>query len=132
VPIDISDREVQSLTCPKCGGDYKRVVIFAMSDGDAYSVVSVVCHGHPHEEIWLDATFGSWEEPFGDHVTFSCRVSSAGAGLVDGPVASAGSASYFGRFLKREDALTHQRLSEFWEVVDLVVVEDPEVASVLK
>src|SRR5437868_12870888 len=39
-----------------------------------------VCHGHKDREIWLDATFGSWEEPFADHVTMSCRVTTEGAG----------------------------------------------------
>lgn len=84
--LDLSDREVIPLTCESCGQQYKRVVIFATRSGDAYALVSVVCHGH-EREVWLDATFGSWDEPYSDHVSFSCRVSEGGAGLVDGPVA---------------------------------------------
>jgi hypothetical protein len=83
VAIDLSDRQVHSQPCWECGRTYQRVVIFAMKDGGAYSLVRAQCHGHADAEVWLDATFGSWEEPFSDHVTFSCRVSTQGAGLVN-------------------------------------------------
>jgi hypothetical protein len=131
VAIDLSDRHVQDLTCGECGRSYKRVVIFASDDGDAYSVVSAVCHGHRDDEVWLDATFGSWQEPFTDHVTFSCRVSSQGAGLVNAPVASRGEAEYYGERLTRDAGLDHPTLPSFWELVDRVVTTVPEVRDQL-
>lgn len=69
--IDLADRQVQDLTCPECCRNYQRVVIFAMKDGNAYALVSAQCHGHSENEVWLDVTFGSWDEPFSDHVSFS-------------------------------------------------------------
>ena len=130
VAIDLADRNVISLKCDGCGRAYDRVVIFATKDTDAYSVVSVVCHGH-EGEVWLDATFGSWQEPYADHVTFSCRVHPDGAGLVDGPVASGGTSAHSGTMLKREQALDHPRLPEVWALVDDVVVAVPQVATAL-
>lgn len=130
MPLDLSDRQVVPLTCDGCGREYNRIVIFATSDGDAYSAVSVACHGHPDGEVWLDVTFGSWNEAdYSDHVTFSCRVSEEGAGLVDALVASAGGAEYYGRRLTREQALLEPDLARLWAVVDKVVTEVPEVAA---
>lgn len=126
--IDLGDRQVIPLTCDGCGRAYDRVVIFAMKNGDAYSVVSVVCHGH-EGEVWMDLTLGSWVEPYADHVTFSCRVHAGGAGLVDGPVASRGEASHYGAGLTREQRLAHPRLPEVWDLVDEVVVHVREVAT---
>ncbi len=130
--IDLSDRQVEDEACSECGRNYKRVVIFATQGGDAYSVISAVCHGHPKDEVWLDATFGSWDEPFTDHVTFSCHVSSEGAGLVDALVAGKGEADYYGTRLTRAQALDHPDLPALWELVDLVVTTVPEVQELTK
>jgi hypothetical protein len=46
--------------------------------------------------VWLDATFGSWEEPYVDRLTFSCRISDKGAALVDAVVARSGKPSFLG------------------------------------
>lgn len=132
VSIDLSDRQVQDGTCAECGRNYKRVVVFATQDGDAYSVVSALCHSHPEGEVWMDATFGSWEEPFSDHVTFSCRISSEGAGLVDALVAGKGEADYYGKHLTRAQASEHPELSALWELVDLVVTTVPKVRELTK
>lgn len=113
-----------------CGREYNRIVIFATSDGDADALVSVACHGHPDDEVWLDVTFGSWDEAnYSNHVTFSCRVSEAGAGLVDALVASAGRAEHYGRLLTREQALLEPDIVRLWTLVDQVVTEVPEVAA---
>ena len=132
MPIDLSDRQVQDKTCPECGRTYERVVIFAARDGDAYSVVSAVCHGHPEDDVWLDATFGSWDESFDDHVTFSCRISSDGAGLVDALVTGKGEANYYGKRLTRVEALEHPNLPALWELVDLVVTTVPEMRDLTR
>lgn len=131
VPIDLSDRQVQGQTCEQCGRTYLRVVIFAMKDGSPYSVVSAQCHGHSVAEVWLDATFGTWEEPFSDHFTFSCRITDQGAGLVDALVASKGVANYYGRRLTRAAALEHPALPLLWELVDQVLTTAPELQDSL-
>jgi len=102
-----------------------------MKNGGAYSVVSAQYHGHADAEVWLYATFGSWEEPFSDHVTFSCRISEQGAGLVDALVASKGDANYYGRRLTREAALEHPALPLLWELVDQAVTFVPELQDSL-
>ena len=79
--------------------------------------------------MWLDATFGSWVEPYTDHFTMSCRVSAAGAGAVDALVASRGDADYYGHRLSRDQALAHPRLPEMWALVDAVVTTVPEAAA---
>jgi hypothetical protein len=127
VAIDLSDRQVQGQICKECGRTYRRVVIFATKNGTAYSVVSAQCHGHSATEVWLDATFGSWEEPFADHVTFSCRISEQGAGVVDALVASNGVANYYGTRLTRAEALEHPALPKLWELVDQAVTSVPEL-----
>ncbi len=103
-------------------------MIFATKDGDAYAVISAVRHGHPDDEIWFDATLGSWQEPFTDHQTFSGRINDAGASLVDGLVASRGEADYYGRRLTRQEGLEHQLLGAVWELVDEMMTV-PELAS---
>jgi len=129
--LDLSDREVLRLSCDGCGRDYDRVVAFAMQGSDAYSVISAVCHGHDDSEVWIDATFGSWQEPYADHVTLSCRVSASGAGAVDAVVASSGRQAHLGQRLTREEALASPRLPEFWALVDAVVTTVPEIQAVL-
>jgi hypothetical protein len=129
VAIDLNDRQVQDLRCSDCGREYKRVVIFATKDGDAYSTVSAVCHGHPDDAVWLDATFGSWDEPFDVHVTFSCQITHDGAGLVDALVASKGEADYYGERLTRAQGLEHPQIGSVWELVDLIVAQVPEVRN---
>lgn len=130
--LDLSDREVVRLSCDGCGREYERVVVFVVThDGDAYAIASVVCHGHDDSEVWIDVTFGSWVQPFDDHVSMSCRVTAAGAGAVDALVASKGDADHYGRRLTREQALADPRLDEFWSVVDAVVTDVPEAAGTL-
>ncbi len=100
-------------------------------NGAAFSLVSVVCHGH-ERDAWLDATFGSWEEPFSDHVTFSARISADGAGLVDALVASKGAANHYGLRLTRDQALSHPFLEQLWPLVDEVAASVPEVERVIR
>ncbi|MEY2397802.1 MAG: hypothetical protein QOJ00_976 [Actinomycetota bacterium] len=131
MPLDVSDREVVDLRCDRCDREYARVVVFAKRNGDAYAVVSAVCHGHIDNEVWLDATFGSWAEPFADHFTMSCRITTAGAGAVDALVASRGDANYYGRLLTRAETLAHPHVGEMWELVDLVATTIPEAVAAL-
>lgn len=127
--LDLTDSEVTSLVCEGCGAHYHRVVIFATRDGSAYALISAVCHGHPDDAVWLDATFGSWGEPYADHVSFSCSISVKGARLVDALVASRDDADHYGHRLTRDEALTHPMLTDLRALVDEVVTTVPEVAA---
>jgi hypothetical protein len=131
VALDVADREVVQLRCDRCGRRYDRVVVFVKQDGDAYAIVSAACHGHDDREVWIDATLGSWVEPFDDHITMSCRVSGKGATAVDALVASRGEANYYGHRLTGEQTLSHPRAPELWDLVDSVVTAVPEVQAAI-
>ena len=83
----------------------------------------------------MDVILGSFgtDDSF-DHVTFGCRVghiddqAEPGATLVSAAVPYTDSA-IFGTKLSREDALVHERLDEFWSVVDWVLTEDADVRT---
>jgi hypothetical protein len=106
-------------------------LIFAKRDGEAYAIANAVCHGHLDRELWLDATFGSWEEPFTDHITMSCRATSQGAGAVDAIVVGSGEADYYGQRLTRDVALAHARLPDLWELLDAIFTDAPEAATAI-
>jgi hypothetical protein len=131
MPLDLSDRQVTQQRCGQCGREYDRVLIFAKRDGDAYAIANAVCHGHVDPELWLDATFGSWEEPFIDHITMSCKVTTHGAGAVNAIVIGRGEADYYGQRLTRDEALTHPRLPDLWELLDAIVIGVPEAAAAI-
>lgn len=125
---------VDQKDCAACGRSYDLVRSFVLNDGDAYAVVFAACHAHGvTNEAWIDVIFGSWEEDDStENVTFGCRV-----GPVDGqsgPAASAVDAAapysdstLWGSKLTRQEALTHQRIGDFWTVIDFVLTSDPHV-----
>lgn len=129
--LDLSEREVATAHCDGCGRDYDKFVVFATRDGDAYAVVGGACHGHGDHEVWLDVTFGSWEEPYDDHVTMSCCVMREGSGAVDAVVVGKGEADCFGRKLTREETLAHPRVDELWALGDAIKREVPEARRAL-
>jgi hypothetical protein len=122
---------VRDQTCRSCGRSYQWVSGLIKRDGHAFAVYYAQCHGHGDKaEAWVDVVVGSWDEPaYSDHATFSCRVSQAGAGAVDAPVASKGEAPFSGAMLSRSDALLDPRLPQVWEVVDFVVTTDPVLGA---
>lgn len=122
--------DVVAQECRSCGRPYEWVTGSILRDGDAFAVYYAQCHGHDEDEVWLDVVIGSWEEPaYTDHATFSCRVTQAGAGLVDAPAASEGQAPFSGSKLTRSAALADPRLPDLWDVVDFLVVADPTVRA---
>lgn len=131
--LTIDDRTVRTNTCPDCSRQYEHVTGFVLQDGDAYAVYFAACHGHPEHEAWIDVVLGTWgaEDPDdgADHVTLSCQLRAEGAAAVDAPVAVEGTAEMFGTKLTRDQALSHDWLPNFWEVVDLVATSDPDVKS---
>ena len=125
---------IQEQDCERCGRHYPLVKAFIQRDGSATAVTFTALHAHEGErEAWVDAILGTWgEDAPDDHVSFGCRV---------GPVANSDqpqatlvpaaqpyrNSPIWGQKLSREEALSHPRLQEFWEVVDFVLVADPVV-----
>lgn len=122
--------QVVEHTCPDCDEPFQRVTGFVHDDGDAYAVYFASCYHHGGHEAWIDVIFSkTWEDGADDHETFGCRVgpvegqSDPAASLVTGGVPFRDS-PVFGKKLTREEALGHDRLSDFWTVVDHVLTND--------
>jgi hypothetical protein len=121
-------------TCSTCGATFLLIRHFILKDNNAYAMVKSELHMHDGKpEAWINAAFGSFiEDEYYDHVTFGSRVGlftedgELAASLVDAALTSSKSAEW-GLLLTREQALEHHSLSAFWEVVDWLILEDPQV-----
>jgi hypothetical protein len=125
---------VQEQDCADCGSHYVLVKAFVARGEDAVAVTYTALHAHEGvHEAWIDAILGTFGvDRTEDHVTFGCRV-----GPVSGqqePAATLVDAAkpysdrpIWGQKLSREEALTHPRLAEYWDIVDFVLVNDPAV-----
>lgn len=125
---------IEKKDCRGCGRHYPLVKSFVVREQSAVAITFAALHAHEGvREAWIDGVLGSFaDEGANDRVTFGCRV-----GPVEGqedPAASLvqaaepyGDTSFWGRKLTRDEALVHPRLSDFWEVVDFVLVSDPVV-----
>jgi hypothetical protein len=133
--MDLGKRQIRQFECQCCDAPIERVWSVVMRGDEAHAVYYANCYHHtdkPHD-VWIDVILGTWGAgDFGDRVTFGCRVGP----VVDSPQPAAtlvqacmdGSAGEIhGLVLSREDGLAHPRLPEFWEVVDLVLANDPTV-----
>ena len=124
------DRQITTATCSCCGRERTTVTGFVYRDEDAHAIYYASCY--PHDgEAWISVILGTWGEDIDthdDHVTFGCRVPPKSGGCMLVPAASAYNDSpMFGQKLNREEALAHPWLSDFWAVVDHVLVNDPLV-----
>ena len=132
-------RESRIVECAHCHRQVHRVMRYITSD---HSSTFGICFASLHEgkeanEAWLDVILGTFGEGAPtDHVTFGCRVTPSSGS--DGPViAAVDAASAFiyrpvmGQRLTREQALSHPRLADFWAIVDLMLLFDPEVHALL-
>lgn len=128
-----AERKVERHSCPSCGSRYLQVKGFIHDDGNAHAIYFAACHDHGAREAWIDAILGTFDEDETEgRVTFGCRV-----GPVEGqtdPAATLIQAAspysdvpLFGEKLSREEALAHDRLADFWTVVDFILVADPDV-----
>ena len=128
------DTETRTVECAHCHRQIRRVMRYITSErGGTFGV----CFASLHEtngvkDGWLDVilgAFGDGSSP--DHVTFGCHVTpSSGADLVVSAVDAASAFTYqpvMGERLTRDRALSHPRIADFWAVVDLMLLSDPEV-----
>jgi len=120
--------------CPGCSRHYPLVRAFIKRGDVAHAVSFAALHTHDGvREAWIDVILGTFgDDAATDHLTFGCRVGPVVG--EDEPAATAvdaaqpyGDGSIWGRKLKREEALRHHRVPEFWDVVDYVLLADPVV-----
>jgi hypothetical protein len=128
------DRNARDEACAQCHRPYRRLTLFVHRNGAAHAICHVALHRHDGtREAWFDCILGSWiEGDPSDHVSFGCRVgeiarqSEPAASLVEAAVPFSDQ-SLWGRKLSRDEALAHPWLPDFWEVVDFVLLNDPDV-----
>ena len=90
-------------------------------------------HDHGSPEAWVDVILGTFDaQDFTDHVSFGCRVGPVAgqAETAASLVAAAtpyGPSPMFGQKLSRDSALVHPWLPAFWNIVDFLLIEDPDV-----
>ena len=128
------DSTVDRRRCRDCGADYLLVKSFVLDSAGPYAIAFTALHHHVDHEAWMDVIFGSFEAEGSDRrITFGCRV-----GPVEGsdePAATAVQAAVpyadslmFGHKLSRDEALAHERLADFWGVVDFLLESEPTVS----
>jgi hypothetical protein len=122
---------VDRRTCRDCGVDYLLVNSFILDSAGPYAIAFTALHHHIHHEAWMDVIFGSFEaEPSEDRITFGCRVGPVEGSDEPGATAVQAAVPYtdslmFGHKLSRDEALAHQRLADFWRVVDFLLESEP-------
>ena len=127
------ERTVELKSCTACGRGYTLVKSLILDDNDAHAVLFAALHDHGEREAWIDVILGTFgSEDFSDHITFGCRVGPVQGQDEPAATAVAAAAPYgdtplFGRKLTRDEALAHPSLSNFWRVVDLALINDPDI-----
>ncbi len=124
----------QDKECAQCGRSYRLIKTFIRLGGDTHAVAYTALHCHSAvPEAWIDVILGTFgENTTDDHITFGCRVgpiegqTEPAASLVAGAIPY-GDQAIWGQKLTREKALRHPRLKDYWEVVDYLLVNDPEI-----
>jgi hypothetical protein len=127
---------VEEETCSMCGSKFLLIYHFILKADNAYASAKSELHRHGGKpEAWINAVFGSFiDDEYEDHVTFGCRVGlftenqEPASSLIDAAHTSA-NRPVWGLRLTREQALDHDLLQAFWEVVDWLVLEDPQIHS---
>lgn len=119
-----------SRTCPDCNQTHESVTGFVLDDGAAHAVYYADWYPHSNE-AFVDVILGSWDRPgYEDNVTFGCRLGEiAGHPGPQASVVTGGEQrpdkAILGEKLRREDALQHPKLGEFWDIVDWLILNDP-------
>ncbi len=130
------ERTVRNLECAECGDSYRRITGFILRHDEAFVAYFASLHQHRGaKEAWIDAIFGTWGEGIvDDHCTFGCRFGPVvgrdepAATLVNAAIPFRDS-PLFGRKLTRAEGLTHPKLGDYWDVVDFILLDDPDVHS---
>lgn len=123
----------QERVCAECRQAHRLIRSFIKRGDAANAIAFTALHRHGGQsEAWIDVILGTLgEDTSDDHITFGCRVgpvvgqSEPAATLVAAAIPYS-DRPIWGRKLSREEALVHPRLAEYWEVVDFLLVSEPE------
>jgi hypothetical protein len=131
------DYDVTTVTCD-CGKMHDRVTGFVNHETNgALAIFYADCvHHDGKHEAYIDVVLDNDWDPdqptriIGHRFTFGCRYGYIdGHGFACSLTAPGGGhpREVFGTALSREDALVHEWLPLFWDVVDLIIEKDPTV-----
>lgn len=104
---------------------------FVLDKGTAYAVVFVEAHRHNDvPELFFTGILGTWDnsDNTDDHVTLTCRYGAIenqddfACTLMDVPETF--DSPLRGKKLSRTEGLNHERINEFWHVIDFLVEND--------
>lgn len=123
-------------TCPDCKSRYVSLTRYVLDRGEAFAACFIELHRHEEPEVYITATLGSWrDDDSKDHVTFACRYGSVededdfACTLIDVPGMFTN--PYAGRRLTRRAGLEHEKITEFWHVVDFILESDMAIHDFL-
>jgi len=118
--------------CQRSGAAYRLVAGYVNDERGPHSIHWAACHPHPEHRVYLDVLIGRWwTDGASEPVTFSCEVHEDGSMTQDASLATPGEGELFGRKLRRDEALAHPWAATFWQVVDLVQLEDEDARAAL-
>jgi hypothetical protein len=131
----LTERQSRTFECAHCHRQVRRIMQnVTRLDGSTFGVCFASLHDEPAvKDAWIDVILGTFGDGAPeDHVTFGCRIvpGSASRPPVISAVDAAAAFGYrpiMGLRLTREQALQHPRVDDFWTIVDLVLLADPEV-----
>lgn len=123
--------------CPDCKSKYLLLKRFITDRGSAFAVCFIEAHRHNHDpELYFTATLGDWGgDSTNDHITFACRYGSVigqdtyACSLMDVPESFENSLT--GKKLTRNEGLAHEKINEFWHVVDFLLESDKDIHDFL-
>jgi len=129
------ESDVRTSRCLDCGRDYTVVDSFVLDQDGPYAIAKTALHHHDGFEAWMDVIFGSFSDDpaeVDDRVTFGCRVGPVAGSSEPAATAVQAGAAYedspsFGVKLSRERALSHDRVADFWSVVDFLLEAEPTI-----
>jgi hypothetical protein len=129
VGLRVDERTTNPRACLDCGLSFPYITGFLSGPHGPRAVYFASTHSHSGGVAFIDVTLGTWgvESPADDHVTFSCELRVAGAVAVDAPVSLTDAPSILGRMLRRDEALEHALVTDFWEAVDVIGEQDPAI-----
>jgi hypothetical protein len=120
--------------CECCGNSTVRLTRFVLKDGNAHAVYyAQYTRGHDEKRMSGLIGLGEWGDDAGpeDRRAFPFQMWLKGddtvIGLIDAEDSPWSDATFLGRVLDRDEALTHPWIQEVFHITDHIVTEDPEV-----
>lgn len=129
--LEIEFEEPTIELCECCGAETTRLTRFVYQDDDAFAVYyAKFTRGHDKKVVYGLIGLGKWGEGAEpeDRLAFPFRIWTNDeyyqVGLVDREESPWSDATYLGRILDREEALTHPWVKDVFHITDHIVVDD--------